>query len=72
MGDPDLYYDLMSDDKLPLIDYLYKDWYVGVMENGAIRKQNVVKRFFENYNDRFSDIVNMSQSDIICCLDIKK
>ena len=72
MGVPDLYYDLLSDDKLPLIDYLYKDWYVGIMENGVIRKQNVVKRFFENYNDRFSDIVNLPQSDIICCLDIKK
>ena len=47
IGIPDLYYDLLSDDKLPLIDYLYKDWYVGIMEKGVVRKQNVVKRFLK-------------------------
>lgn len=71
MGIPDLYYDLLSDDKLPLIDYLHYDWYVGIMENDVVRKQNVAKRFFENY-DQFSYIVNLTQRDIICCLDIKK
>lgn len=74
IGIPDLYYDLLSDDKLPLIDYLYKDWYVGIMEKGVVRKQNVVKRFFKDYNDdnQFSTIVNLTQSDIIGCLDVKK
>ena len=51
-GTPDLCYDIPSDELPPLVDFLYYDWYVGLMKDGElIRPQEKIKYTFKNVAD---------------------
>ena len=64
---PDLYYDLSSENSLPLVDYLHYDWYVGIMKDGVVYRKEKVKRFFKNWQrwHEFADIVYLTTQDIM-------
>ena len=66
-GTPNYYYDLSKAAPLPLVDYLYYDWYVGIMKGDEVLKQDKAKRFFkEDYHDIYCDCaVYLSSDDML-------
>ena len=51
-GTPDSCYDIPSIEALPLVDFLYYDWYVGLMKDGELRRpQEKIKYTFKDVAD---------------------
>lgn len=67
---PDLQFDLESDSMLPIVDYLYHNYSVGIMENGIIRNGEYnmpAKRFFKGKTGKTSQdhAVFITRNDIL-------
>lgn len=49
---PDMSWDLdFKNDKAPILEYAYKDWYVGIVENNQIIEYGMVKYFYGVANE---------------------
>lgn len=67
LGEPDCYYDLTSENRLPLVDYLYYDWWVEVRKGNEHIKRNKIKRFFKE--SFYDGICYITVQDIIKQID---
>ena len=45
---PDMFWPIVEDTNFPILTYCFKDWMVGLMENGKVISTNKAKRFFGN------------------------
>lgn len=66
-GTPDLCYDIPSVEVPPLVDFLYYDWYVGLMKDGElIKPQEKVKYTFRNgVDDIYGEYASYLSADEI-------
>lgn len=67
-GTPDLCYEIPSSEALPLVDFLYSDWYVGLMKNGELVKprEKIKYTFKDGADEIYGEYASyLSADDII-------